>query len=191
MPQDIFIEKIGGLSCEPISGFVVSEIRIAPVEWFTNIGKPKPMCDETPANEATTFKELAEITDDHTFVTDKGFMKLNALIESVGLVSTLIGNKQRRLFENKLNAILAGSGADLIGFARWAKNKGFIVLAPEAESGNIRQIGSLAIPATITEGEATIAPELEGDNAFNYTFGDKNVSPAPIYKGLVTDIVIP
>ena len=190
MPQDIFIEKIGGLSCEPISGFVASELRIAPVEWFTNIAKPKPLCAELPADEAATFKELGEVDGDHTFVSGKGFMKLNALIETTGLSSPFIGNKQRRLFENKLNTIIAGSSAELIGFARWAKNKGFIVLAVEAESGNQRQIGSLSIPATITEGEETIAPELEGDNAFSFTFADKNVSPAPIYTGLVTDIVV-
>ena len=67
MAQDIVVEEVGAQGCEPIGGFAHLEVRIAPVEWFDSIAEPKPMCDDTPADEATTFEEMAEITTDHVF----------------------------------------------------------------------------------------------------------------------------
>lgn len=188
MAQDIKVEEVGGLTCEPTGGLAHLEVRVAPVEWFTSISKPKPICDDIPANEATTFEEMAEITADHVFGTGYGFMKLKGVQETIGLESTMIGEKRRRLFENKIAAVIAGSTSKLIGFSRWAKNKDFIVLVTEIESGRVRQIGSALYPASIAELAQKIDPTVEGDNSAAFGFSDKNVVAAPIYAGTVVDM---
>jgi len=187
MAQDIVVQEIGGVGCEPIGGLAHLEIRIAPVDWFTAIGEPKPLCDPIPANEATTFEEMIDITTDHTFAVGKGFMKLKGIEDTVGIESAMIGNAKRRLFENKLSVLIAGSDAKRLGFTRWAKNKDFIVLATEIESGRTRQLGTSRRPASISELTGKIDPTPEGDNAAAFVFSDKQVYEAPIYKGIITD----
>jgi hypothetical protein len=187
MPQDIKVEEIGGIACEPTGGFDVREILYADIDWFDTISAPKPICDEaTPANEATTLEEMFEISADHTFLTGYGFMTLEGVQESTGLESTMIGEKKRRLFENKLSFLIAGSTAKLGGFTRWAKNRSAIVLVPEAGSGRYRQIGSERFAAEISELVGKVEATVEGDNSKAFTIMDKQAYEAPIYKGTIT-----
>lgn len=188
MPQDIKVESIGGLTCEPTGGFDVRNIKYADIDWFESISAPKPICDATPANEGTTFEELAEISADHTFKTGYGFMTLEAVQESTGLESTMIGEKKRRLFENKITTVIAGSNSTLNGFVRWAKNRSCIVLITEAESGRTRQLGSERFAAEILEMVGKVEATAEGDNSKAITFSDKQVYEAPIYTGVITDM---
>ena len=188
MAQVIKVESIGGLTCEPTGGFDVRNIKYADIDWFETIAAPKPICDAVPANEGTTFEELAEIATAHTFKTGFGFMTIEGVQESTGLESTMIGEKSRRLFENKLTAVIAGSNSTLIGFTRWAKNRKCIVLVTEAESGRVRQIGSERFAAEILEMTGKVEATVEGDNSKTITFGDKQVYEAPVYTGLITDM---
>jgi len=183
---DIKVEKVGGLTEEPIGGFNHLNIKVALVEWFSSIAAPKPLQDiDTPANEATTFEELAEISGTHTFNAGYGFMNIEALQEKIDIEATPLGEKKGKLFENKANVVVAGSNAKLLGFARWIKNKDVIVLLQEFENGQLRQVGAERFAAAIeVTGKIEGAPE--GGNTQSYVISDKQVYQAPIYKGTVT-----
>lgn len=189
--SDIKVESVGGQTLEPTGGLDVRSIRYADINWFDTISAPMPLSDlETPANEATTFEELAEISVDHTFKVGYGFMKLEAVQESAGIESAMIGEKKRRLFENKCSATIAGSNAKLQGFVRWIKNRSGIVLVTEAESGRVRQIGSERFAAEVSEMTGKIEAAVEGDNSKTIVFSDKQAYEAPIYKGAVLDMPV-
>lgn len=189
MAQDIKVETLGGLTCEPTGGINHRKIKVALLDWFETDGvkAPKPLCDSVEANEATTFAEMATISEDHVFKTGYGFMTIEAIQETVDIESAPIGEKRRKLFENKSNIQVAGSNADLLGFSRWIKNKDVVVLLPETESGNYRQIGSEAYAAMI-EVTGKIEATVEGGNTQSYVVSDKQVFQAPIYAGTVTDM---
>lgn len=186
--QDIKVEQVGVQTCEPTGGFDHRTIKIALLDWFETIEAPKPLCDPTPANEATTFEELSEISGNHTFKTGYGFMTVKGVQELTDLESPMIGEKRRRLFENKVNFTVPGSDAELLGFARWLKNRDFICLITEIESGRTRQIGSERMAAAIAELTGKVEATMEGDNSQLFSISDKQVYQAPIYKGVITDM---
>lgn len=189
MAQDIKVEQIGGLTCEPMAGFNHRTIKIALLSWFASIAAPKVLCDDdTPANEGVNFEELGEISGTHTFKAGYGFMTLEVLQETASLESPMIGDKKGRLLENKANFHIAGSTSKLIGFNRWIKNKDFIVLMEEVESGRSRQIGSERFAANVAEFTGIIEGAPEGGNRQEYVVSDKQVMQAPVYKGTVTDM---
>lgn len=188
MAQDIKVENIGSQTCEPTGGFDHRTIKIALLDWFDVLSTPKPICDATPANEAVNFAEMAEITADHTFKAGYGFMTLKGVQELTDLESAMIGEKRRRLFENKVNFTVPGSDADLLGFTRWLKNKDFICLVTEIESGRSRQIGSERMAAALAELTGKVEATMEGDNSQLFGISDKQVYQAPIYKGAITDM---
>jgi hypothetical protein len=188
MAQDIKVENIGLQTCEPTGGFNHRTIKIAPLDWFASLTEPKPICDPTPANEATTFAEMAEITTAHTFNEGYGFMTLRGVQELTDLESTMIGEKRRRLFENKINFTVPGSDSELLGFTRWLKNKDFVCLITEVESGRTRQIGSERMAAALTELVGKIEATMEGDNSQLFTISDKQLYQAPVYSGTITDM---
>lgn len=189
--SDIKVENIGGATQEPTGGLDVRSIRYADIDWFATIAAPKPLSDlATPANEAISFEELAEVDGDHTFEVGYGFMIIEAVQETAGIESTMIGEKKRRLFENKCSATIAGSHAKLSGFIRWLKNRSGIVLVTEAESGRVRQIGSERFAAEVAEMTGKIDPTVEGDNSKVITFSDKQVYEAPIYTGAIVDMPV-
>lgn len=188
MAQDIKVENIGGLTCEPMAGFNHRTIKIAMLSWFTSIAEPKPLCDDIPANEGATFEELGEISGNHAFNAGYGFMTFEVLQESASLESPMIGEKKGRLLENKSSFHIAGSTSKLIGFNRWIKNKDFIVLMEEVESGRFRQIGSERFAANVAEFTGIMEGAPEGGNRQEYVVSDKNVYQAPVYKGTVVDM---
>lgn len=186
--NEILVEEVGGLSCEPTGGLAHLEVRVAPVGWFTSMGEPKPVCADLAADAMATYAEGVEITTDHVFNAGKGFIKLKGVYETVGLETSMIGESKRRLFENKLTLEVPGSDATLLGMIRFHKNDDLIVLATEIESGRIRQVGTLRNPGQISELSGGIEATLEGKNGFTFTFSNKSTIPAPIYKGVVTDM---
>lgn len=188
MKNEIKVEQIGGLSCEPTGALSHVDLRVAPLSWFASLGEPMPLCADTLLLAGDTFESLVEIDTDHTFNTGLGFMKLKGVQETVGLESGMIGEAKRKIFENKIIITVPGSDAALLGFVRAMKNEDLIVLGTEIESGRVRQIGSARNPAYISELTGKIDPTLEGDNSFAFTFSNKSVIPSPIYKGVITDM---
>lgn len=180
----ITLENIGGESAEPVSG-LVNKIFYALHSDFLKINDPKKLFDSlTPANEASTFAELATISTAHVFKTGKKFFQLDYVTETGTIKSTQIGETGRGLFQNELIIEIAGSEASVLGFCRWVKNQKLVILSEEFGTGNVRQLGSARMQATVKV-EHSIEPTLEGKNAAVITFTDKNFGPAPIYRGAI------
>lgn len=184
--HDIKLEEIGGTSIEPTGGFSHVDILLAPIRYFATIAGLKPIEGDAPLVLATSAKEAAEITGDHTFKEGYGFIKFKVVQDKAGLESPMIGERGGKVHENKLNFLVKGSDATLLGSVRLFKNEQFIALAREAGSGRYRQLGHAKYAAEITEATPKIAPEYEGENAVSFIISDKNVVAAPIYTGAIT-----
>lgn len=185
---DIPLDNIGGEACEPISGLATDVFIIERKDLATMVD-PKDLCGDAP-DAAATLAELAEIpTPGHTLEAGKHWWKFPFIQESGTVTSTQIGEKKRRLIQNQITGQVAGSAPTLLGFMRWVKNKDLVVLVREVGSGNMRQLGSNLISAWAETQEHLIEGPMEGQNALNITFMDKQKWAAPIYKGeVVTEV---
>jgi hypothetical protein len=178
----IKIENLGSLEAEPTGGFSHLDIFVASQRFMTTVLGVK---DIDGANAAVTVEELAEITGDHVFEDGYGFTKFTAIKGKNGLESAIIGDG--KMYENKLTVFIEGSDAKTLGAIRQFKaQKDLIVLAREAGSGRLRQLGHARYPCDMMEGTSVVAPEYEGLNGTTIVFSDKNKVAAPIYKGEVT-----
>lgn len=177
------LEDIGGESCEPVSG-LVNKIYYALHRDFATINDPKKICDPVPANVAANFAELATIATPHVFKTGKKFFQVDYVTETGTIKSAQIGESGRGLFQNDLVIEIAGSEAEVLGYCRWLKNAKLVILSEEFGTGNVRQLGSSRLAATVKV-EHNIEATLEGKNSAVITFTDKNFGPAPIYKGAI------
>jgi len=182
----ISLVDIGSVSCEPVSG-LVNKIYYALRSDFTTVNDPKRICSSDAAQVAATFSELAEIATAHVFKSGKKFFAIDFVTETGTIKSTQIGEIGRGLFQNELVIEIAGSGSDVLGFCRWVKNQQLVVLSEEFGTGNVRQLGSARLSATVKV-EHNIEPTLEGKNAATITFTDKNFGPSPVYKGAIQQI---
>lgn len=179
----IKLEEIGGTTLESAGGFSHLDIYIAPVDTFESIKELPPI--EGLGTLATTAAAAATISETHTFKTGYGFAKFRAEQDKNGLESPLIGDS--KIHENKLTVVVKGTDADILGSSRLLKNEKLIVLAREAHSGRVRQLGSSRYAAEIIELTPMVAPEFEGANTVTFVIRDKNVVAAPIYAGDITD----
>jgi len=180
------ITNVGSQVCEPVAGLGI-DILWAEVSDFATIARPKDICSDS-GNAAANFEELAKITGSHTMKSGKKLHKITIVSETGALTSTQIGEKGRRLFENTAAGTAPGSTASLLGAMRYLKNKNLIVFVKEFGSKQYRQVGSEDLPAWVESNEGTIEGPIEGNNAFNITFKDKSLGPAPIYAGTLPDI---
>ena len=181
---EIDVETLGGgAQCEENTGALVNgSIKYAPMHYFDTIERPKNF-DETPAN----LEELVDIVGNHVFKAGKGFTTIDAHLEKNSLETGMIGAKTSHAFENKVSVGILGSKSKILGFIRYIKNHDCIILAEEFGSGQIRQIGSEKYAATLLEAVGKIEETVEGENMQNLVFQDKQLYPAAIYKGTVTD----
>jgi hypothetical protein len=180
----ITVEKIGSAISEVTGAFSHTDILVGFMEDFDSMTAPK---ERDGDGAATTLAELVTITADHTFVSNKGFIKVKAVADTVGLESTLIGDPTKSTaIENKLTIQLLGSEEEIVAFKRLLKGRQLIVLAKEFESGRMRQIGSASYPARLSEASSRIEPTVEGENTSTLVFMDKQKYDAPIYSGEVT-----
>lgn len=180
---EIRLESLGATDCEPTGGLVHNEIFVALLEDLEKIGVLKKMCDSDPANVATTIEELATITEGHVFKAGKGFTRIKAVQDKNGIESSLIGD-QKQVFENKLTVVVQGSDPTVLGALRMYKGmKPLLVLAREAGSGRVRQLGDKSYGAVLSEVTPKVASEKEGENNVTMVFTDKNVVAAPVYTG--------
>ncbi|PQB08016.1 hypothetical protein BST83_13280 [Polaribacter filamentus] len=178
----IKVEEIGGAILEASGGFSHIDILIARFSDFATI-------QDVPGIEgdgvlATSAIEAATIAGDHAFTVGFGFARITAIQDKNGLESPLIGDA--KVHENKLNVIVKGSDAAVIGALRLYKNERLIVLAREAGSGSYRQLGHSKYAAEIIEANAKVAPEYEGENTTMFVIRDKNHVAAPFYTGTIT-----
>ena len=180
----IEVENIGGNTCEVSGAFSHTECYIGFLEDFEQLTEPKDRCGD---DAATTLADLVTISADHTFLTGKGFTKVKAIADTVGLESTQIGETTKSpVFENKLSIQILGSKPEILGYKRLIKGRDLIVLAVEFESSQVRQIGSAKYPARMSELSSKIEPTVEGENTSTMVFMDKQKYDAPIYTGAIT-----
>jgi len=181
------LENIGSEVCEPIGGTGVT------LYWgllgdFETLQEVKSICGESEA-AAANFTELAEITTSHVLKAGKKLRKVVFTTETGSIVTTQIGEKGRRLFENSFVIEVPGSEANLLGFSRYIKNQKLIVFIEEAGSGRVRQLGNKRVPAWVDTQEGGLEAAIEGKNAITYTFKDKAMGHAPIYSGNLDSLV--
>lgn len=182
--MSINVETIGGTISEVSAGFSHTEVYIGFLEDFATLTEPK---ERDGASPATTLSELVTITADHTFNTGKGFTKVRAISETVGLETTQIGTSTMSpVNENKLTIQILGSKDEILGFKRLCKGRDLIVLATEFESGNVRQVGSAKFGGRLLESSSKIEATVEGENTTTLVFQDKQKYDAPIYTGTIT-----
>ncbi len=191
MAEGIALEDIGGEACEPVAG-LVAQLSWALQKDFTTIVDPKDICAEDPDDAAASFSELVEIpAPGHVMAAGKKLWKVDFTTETGNIVTTQIGEKGRRLFENTLVVEIAGSESEILGFCRYIRNKKLMFFVPEFGSGNVRQLGSSRLGAWVEGIEAAIEAALEGKNAVTLTLKDKQKWPAPIYKGTLNYVATP
>ena len=181
----ITLEDIGQEVCEPVSG-LASKVYYSLHSDYDTIVDPADICGD---NEGETFASLVTIpgTPGHTLATGKRMWQIDIIEETGTVKSTMIGEKKRRLFENEIAIVIAGSQAELLGFLRWIKNQSLVFHVEEFGSGNLRQLGSSRIAAWVEGIEHAIEAVLEGNNSVTITLKDKQKWPAAIYEG---DVVL-
>lgn len=175
------LENIGGEACEPVGG-LTPQVYWAEIGDFETLNDPKDICDDD-GNGAANFAELAEISESHVMKAGKKLHKVDFVTETGDLVHGLIGEVKRRLYSNTQKITIAGSEAQVLGFARYIRNKKLIWFIEEFGTGQIRQLGSKRMGADNSALEGGIEATLEGNNALIITISDKQKWIAPIYKG--------
>jgi hypothetical protein len=181
------LENIGSEICEPIGGTGVV-LYWGLLNDFDTLQDVKSICSDS-GDAAANFTELAEISADHVMKAGKKLYKVEFTVETGAIVTTQIGEKGRRLFENSLTVEIPGSEAKLLGFARYIKNQKLICFVQEAGSARYRQLGNARIPAWVETNEGGLEATIEGKNAMTITFKDKAMGPAPIYSGELDSLV--
>lgn len=180
----VALENIGQEVCEPVSG-IATKVYYALHSDFDTIVDPKDICGDNPAS---TFEELVNIpAPGHTLASGKQMWAIDIIEETGAVTSTMIGEKKRRLFENQVEIVIAGSQDKLLGFLRWIKNQSLLFFVEEFGSGNLRQLGSKRLAAYVDGIEHAIEAALDGNNSVTITLKDKQKWPAAIYKG---DVVL-
>lgn len=180
----IEVENIGGGNCEVSGAFSHTELYVGFLEDFDALTEPLDRCGDSAA---ATLAELVSITDAHTFLTGKGFTKIKAIADTIGLETTQIGDVTKSpVQENKLTVQILGSKPEILGYKRLIKGRDLIVLGVEFESGQTRQIGSAKYPARASELSSKIEATVEGENTTTIVFMDKQKYDAPIYTGAIT-----
>lgn len=182
--MSINVENIGGATCEVSGGFSHTEVYVGFLEDFEKLTEPKNVCGE---NAAENLEELVVINATHVFKDGKGFVKVKAIADTVGLETAQIGSPTMSpVNENKLSIQILGSKPEILGFKRLCKGRDLIVLAAEFESGQFRQIGSRKYAGRLLESSSKIEAAIEGENSTTLVFQDKQKYDAPIYKGDIT-----
>lgn len=165
---------------EVASGVSEVEIYGAFISDFDTIAEP------TALDTATSFAAAATIDTAHTFLTNKGFFKLNIMPDTGNVDTQLVGPKGSKSFTNAFTGTMSGTGARNLGFGRRAKNSGMIWLVKQT-NGDIRQIGSKTKPAYFEEFNANSGTTAEDVNGIPFNIQDTQPYPAPIYTGAVTE----
>jgi hypothetical protein len=172
-------EDVGGESCEPVGGINIDIYYALRSDFETVIDPPA-------FGAAGTYATKAAIATAHTFKPGKGFNKITVASKTGTIKSTGSGERKRKGFTNEFVGQIQGSEAVVLGFMRMVKNADYIVLAEEAGSGRLRQLGSSRSFAEFTALEHSIEADMLGNNACTFTIQDTQLWPAPIYSGTVT-----
>lgn len=160
---------------------------ISEVEIYGAFVSDMDEIQEPPAlSAALSNAEAATIGTAHTFLTGKGFFKLNILPDTGNVESALVGSKGSKSYTNTFVGTLPGTSARNLGFGRRAKNAGMIWLVKQT-NGDIRQIGSKTKPAYFEEYNANSGTTAEDINGIPFNISDTQPYPAPIYTSTITE----
>jgi hypothetical protein len=92
--------------------------------------------------------DTAIIADNHTFKTDKGFVKVYLTLDSNQLKADIVGERDGRGLKIAFEGFHPGNKAAVLEFARVVKNLGLIMLVPDAD-GTYLQVGGEGLPVEL------------------------------------------
>ncbi|MCO6501345.1 MAG: hypothetical protein J5I47_13350 [Vicingus serpentipes] len=175
-------KKLAGLGWDGqdnVGGIRHTEIYFAATDWFADNGIKKP----STHLGATSLEDLATISTSHVLLTGYGFMKITATPKTGNVESTLAGEDDGKVSNNKFTFMKPGSKAEVLGFQRKFQNRDGIWLVKEVD-GQIRQIGSEEIPARMASVTNTLGGGgYDGKKGSTFEIEDFNAAPAPVYTG--------
>lgn len=169
-------EPTGGVS--PVDGY------LADISWVKEEAKLKEF------KEATSYDELATIVGTHTFADGKGFLQVQILPETGEVNANGVGQKGQKSFVNEYSGTISGIGKKPSGFMRYWKNRNLIYIVRD-NNGVLRQIGSVANPATFEE--LNLLSGKKGDDlvGVNFKVSAPSKAAAPIYEGTIAKPATP
>lgn len=160
---------------------------VSPVNIYGAFISDFDAIQELPAlNVATSLAEAATIDTAHTFLTNKGFHKLNVLPDTGLVESVLVGEKGSKSVINSFAGTLPGTSARNKGYGRLVKNQGMIFLVTQI-NGDVVQIGSKNSPAYFEEYAPASGAKPEDVNGVPFKISAVDVCPAPVYTGTITE----
>ena len=133
---------------------------------------------------ATTFAELATVSDDIVLKLLKNAMQLRCTLEKGAGTSDSQGEMDGMSFKNALKFQIPGNKANSDGFARWAKNGSFYILYFELD-GQARILGHPGYPAKMVSAPGTTGEATSTMKQRTFTFQSVWSGPAPIFTGKV------
>lgn len=165
---------------ETVAGISPTEIYCARVSDFETI-VALPALDV-----ATTLEEAGTIAGPHTFPAGKGFFKIGILSETGLVENANEGEKGSKSNRNSFSGTLPGTSATVAGFIRKYQNQPMIFLVSQVD-GVIKQIGSKASPAFLSEASGSSGQKIGDVNGTPVKFEAVNVCPPPTYTGAITE----
>lgn len=162
-----------------VGGIQHTQIYFAAIDWFSAIKKPPTQ------SAATTLASLITISENHTFLTGYGFMKIKATPKTGNIESPSAGETDGKVVNNVFTFMIPGSEAAVGGFRRKFQNRDGIWLVKEVD-GTIRQIGSEEIPAIMETVTGTLGGGgHDGKKGRTFEIHDFQAYEAPIYTGTI------
>jgi hypothetical protein len=126
--------------------------------------------------------DTVEIATAHTFAAPDGFVEIYATFDTGELTMDMAGERDSRIWNNKLVCQHPGLYKEMLEMANWVKDEDFIALV-EMMDGSVVQLG-----ADGTECDVTVQGS-SGKNSGGYkgfTFTIENFGTPYLYTGVIT-----
>ncbi|RSK45187.1 hypothetical protein [Hymenobacter rigui] len=141
------LSKLGALegpNGEDNTPGLLGYVLFAPEAWFTTIAKaPKYSAAQAKAGDSVI------ITENHTFKTGLGWLKLYITLDSNQLKADIVGERDGRGLKVSFEGFHPGNKPQSLEFLNLVKNIGGIMLVPDAD-GTYIQVGAEGLPVELT-----------------------------------------
>lgn len=161
---------------------VSDSFLFAPISSFADVGIKCP----TPPATNPSLADLVTITEDHEFITTKGFVEVICAPFKNGINATTIGEPGSQKFDQKLEVFVPGSYATLHGSIAQLMNTPTIVLVKDSscQADMYYQLGCDCMYAWATAEFAT-GTTKDGQKGYKVTFSYP-AEAIQIYTGQIT-----
>ena len=131
----------------------------------------------------TNFDEKVTVSSDFVMQSGKQFFQIYGTLEKGSVISTLVGERDGKSFENMAKFVHPGNKPYLLGFLEYLKNTNLVFIVKELD-GQMRIIGSEDLPAKIDAAESTTGEAVADLKHIEITV--KSIGRiAPVYTGTV------